>query len=243
MLSRLRSRSRAFITVLITAALALGAGPGCNPEPPKPKDRWVATRDNNVAIDWDKVNTAYKEADGPADLERRINEIYDGEQLISVSVHDVDDKTQVVTGFFDKNSDGQVAETEKIFTIQRDLKPDGTGQYQTHGHGAYAGYASPMMGIMTGMLMGSMMSSMFAPRYAPMYTTPYTTSAARHAELRNTRAGYRAQNPERYNKASQTGRKYGGTAGDSRQPPRSRGGSRFGIRRPATAPRPARLVA
>jgi hypothetical protein len=232
------SRSRALIAVLITAVVALGAGPGCGVEAPKGKERWVATQDTTVAIDWVKVNTAYKEADGPADLERRINEIYDGEQLISISVQDVDDRTQVVTGFFDKNSDGQVAEGEKIFTIQRDLKPDGNGQYQTHGHGAYAGYASPMMGIMTGMLMGSMMSSMFA---APIYRTAYTTSAARQGELRNQRAGYRAQNPGRYNKSSQTGRKYGGTKGTSKQPARSRGGSRFGIRRAAGAPRPRRL--
>ncbi|KAB2898097.1 MAG: hypothetical protein F9K40_11830 [Kofleriaceae bacterium] len=237
------SRSRTLIFVLITAVIALGAGPGCGVEAPKGKERWAATHDTTVDIDWDKVNTAYKEADGPADLERRINEIYEGEQLISVSVQDLDEKTQVVTGFFDKNSDGQVAEGEKIFTIQRDLKPDGTGQYQTHGHGAYAGYASPMMGIMTGMLMGSMMSSMFAPRYVPMYTTPYTTSSARTAELRNQRAGYRAQHPERYNKSSQTGRKYGGTSGSKSQPPSARGGSRFGVRREAAAPRPRRLAA
>ncbi|HUQ06314.1 MAG TPA: hypothetical protein VM261_27615 [Kofleriaceae bacterium] len=236
------SRSRSLIVVLVSALVALGAGSGCM-EQPAGKDRWVTTQDTTVNIDWDKVNTAYKEADGPADLERRINEIYEGDQLISISVQDLDDKTQVVTGFFDKDTNGQVAEGEKIFTIQRDLKPDGSGQYQTHGHGAYAGYASPVMGIMTGMLMGSMMSSMFAPRYVPMYTTPYTTSAARTGELRNHRAGYRAQHPERYSKPSQTGRKYGGATGTSKQPPRMRGGSRFGVRRASGAARPRRLEA
>jgi len=233
-------RSKLVAAALVASFLALGAG--CGVEAPKGKDRWVATQNTTVDIDWDKVNDAYKQADGPADLERRINEIYTGDELISIAVQDLDDKTQVVTGFFDKNTDGQIAEAEKIFTIQRDLKPDGAGQYQTQGHGAYAGYASPMFGIMTGMLMGSMMSSMFMPSYVPMYQTPYTTSAARHAQLHNQRAGYRAQNPARFSKPSQTGRTYGGSSSTSSKPARSRGGSRFGVRRGA-AVRPRQLAA
>lgn len=234
------SRSK-FLAAALVAVLAVG-GPACV-EKPEGKDRWVTTQNTTVDIDWDKVNEAYKAADGPADLERRINEIYTGDELISVAVQDLDDKTQVVTGFFDKNTDGQVADGEKIFTIQRDLKPDGSGQYHTQGHGAYAGYASPMFGIMTGMLMGSMMSSMFMPSYVPMYRTPYTTSAARHAELRNQRSGYRAANPERFSKASKTGRKYGGSSSTGSKPARSRGGSRFGVRRVRTGARPPRLAA
>lgn len=236
------SRSK-LLAAALAAVLAIG-GTACVEKPEsKDKDRWVATHNTTVAMDWDKLNEAYKLADGPADLERRVNEIYAGEELISIAVQDLDDKTQVVTGFFDKNTDGQVAESEKIFTIQRDLKPDGGGQYQTQGYGTYAGYHSPVMGIMTGMLMGSMMSSMFMPRYVPMYTTPYTTSSARHNELRNQRSSYRSQHPERYTKASQTGRKYGGSSSSGSKPARSRGGSRFGVRRAPTAAAPVRLTA
>lgn len=237
------SRSKVFASALAVAVLALAAGPGCGVEPPKGKERWVTTQNTTVDLDWDKVNEAYKAADGPADLERRINEIYAGDEVISIAVQDLDDKTQVVTGFFDKNQDGQVAEPEKIFTIQRDLKPDGTGQYQTHGYGPYAGYASPMMGIMTGMLMGSMLSSMFMPTYVPMYTTPYTTSSARHGDLRSQRASYRAQHPERFSKASKTGRTYGGSSSTRGAPARSRGGSRFGRRGGTAGARPRRLAA
>jgi hypothetical protein len=221
--------------IVLALAVAAAATAACNPRRDG-TDRWTTTENTNVKIDWDKVNDAYKQAEGAADLERRINEIYEGDEVVSIAVHDVDAKTQVVTGFFDKNTDGQVDEPEKIFTITRVITGAGEGQYQTAGYGHYGGYASPMFGIMSGMLMGSMLSSMMMPTYVPMYTHPYTTSAARHGELRGQRSSYRAQYPERFAKRSQTGRSYGGSSGTKRSPPRSRGGSRFGGRA-STLPR------
>lgn len=224
----------------VLAGTLLGGTAACM-DRKETRDRWATTENTNVKIDWDKVNEAYKAANGPEDLEKRVNEIYEGDEIISVAVHDVDAKTQVVTGFFDKNVDGKVDEPEKIFTIQRTLTGEGTGQYQTQGYGHYAGYHSPMLSIATGMLMGSMMASMFMPSYVPVYTQPYTTNSARHADLRNQRAGYRAANPERFAKPSRTGRSYGGTSGTRSSPPRVRGGGRFGGR-PATPGR-VRLAA
>ena len=219
-------------TKLLAIALAsamLGGTVGCA-KPPERSDRWATTENTNVKIDWDKVNEAYKAAEGPADLEKRINEIYEGSEIISISVHDTDDKTQVVTGFFDKNTDGQVGDDEKIFTIQRSLTGEGQGQYQTQGYGYYGGYHSPMMSIVSGMLMGSMMASMMSPRYVPIHTQPYVTSAGRHAELRGQRTSYRAANPARFSRPSQTGKSYGGSKGGGGAPARTRGGSRFGGR-------------
>jgi hypothetical protein len=220
------TRTRLLAIALATAML--GSTAACNVPKPEATERWTTTENTNVAIDWDKVNEAYKAADGPADLERRVNEIYGGSEVISISVHDVDDKTQVVTGFFDRDTDGKVADGEKIFTIQRSITGEGQGQYQTTGYGSYAGYHSPMMSIMTGMMVGSMMSSMFSPRYVPMYSQPYTTAPARHAELRTQRTSYRAANPGRFARPSQTGRSYGGSKRTRTSPGFSRGGSRFG---------------
>ena len=107
-----------------------------------------------------------------------MNEIYEGDEVISVSVQDLPGNAQVVTGFFDKDKSGTVQEDEKIFTIKRNVTGEGTGQYQTQGHGAYGYYHSPMMGIFTGMLMGSMISNAFQPNYVPMYQQPYTTPAS-----------------------------------------------------------------
>ncbi len=222
------NRTRMFATLL---ALSLAAGAtACTSDKPR-TERWATTENTNVKIDWDKVNEAYKQANGPDDLEKRINEIYEGDELISVSVADLDGKTQVVTGFFDKDSDGKVSEPEKIFTIQRQLTAEGQAQVQTTGYGHYYGYTSPMMSIASGMILGSMMSSMFMPSYMPMYSQPYTTSASRRSELSSQRQGYRASNPQRFSKPSQTtGRSYGGGGSYKSSPARSRGGSRFGVR-------------
>ena len=214
----------------VSLAVAVLGGPlGCAPSKPEQTERWATTQNTNVKIDWDKVNEAYKQAEGPADLERRINELYEGDEVISVAVHDQDDKTQVVTGFFDKNTDGKVDEPEKIFTITRVINGEG-GSYQTQGHGYYAGYHSPMMSIVSGMLMGSMLASVMSPRYVPMYSQPYTTSSARAGELRSQRSSYRSAHPERFQRASRSGKSYGGSSGTRSAPSRSRGGSSFGGR-------------
>ena len=223
------------IATLLGVSLITGvAGPGCSSDDRR-NDRWATTENTNVKIDWDKVNEAYRQAEGPEDLERRINEIYEGNEVISVSVQDLDDKTQVVTGFFDKDHDGKVSDPEKIFTIKRDLKGS-EAQYQTQGYGPqYGYYSSPFYSIASGMLMGAMLSNMFRPSYVPVYTTAYTTSAARVSQLDSHRSSYRAANPSRFSKPSQTGRSYGGGkavggksfGGGST----SRGGSRFGVAR------------
>jgi hypothetical protein len=218
------------LAAVLGLSLTVGAGGiGCSSSSEDSGNkRWATTENTNVKIDWDKVNEAYKLASGPEDLEKRINEIYEGDEIISVSVQDVGDKGQVVTGFFDKDKDGKVSDPEKIFTIKRELK--GTeGQYQTQGHGAYHGYSSPFMGIASGMLMGAMISHMFMPSYMPMYGTPYTTSAARASQISSNRSSYRAANPARFSKPSQSGRAYGGGKSTSSGAGRSRGGSRFGV--------------
>jgi hypothetical protein len=219
-------------TLAVTLVLALMPMAGCS-DRETGNARWATTENTNVAIDWDKVNEAYKAAEGPEDLEKRINEIYQGDEVVSISVHDVDAKVQEVTGFFDKNASGAVDEGEKIFTIKREILGDGQAQMQTAGYGAYGGYHSPMLSIVTGMMLGSMMSRAFMPGYAPMYSQPYRTSPGRAGELRSTRSA-------RASKPSTTGKSYGGGGSRSRAP---RGGGRFGVRRGARCTRPSHLVA
>jgi hypothetical protein len=224
-------KDKLLATVLGVSLIAGAGGAGCSSDDRR-SERWATTENTNVQIDWDKVNEAYKQADGPEDFERRVNEIYEGNEIISVAVQDHDDKTQVVTGFFDKDKDGKVSDPEKIFTIKRDLKgPE--AQYQMQGYGPYYGYTSPLFSIASGMLMGAMLSNMFRPSYVPMYTTPYITSSARASQLGSHRMSYRAQNPARFSKPSQTGRTYGGvkSTGGSKSFGGSRGGTRFGTAR------------
>ena len=236
------------LAAVLIAALPLGvASVGCNASGPSAErnERWATTENTNVAIDWDKVNEAYKLAEGPEDFERRVNEIYGGSEIISVSVADLDDKTQLVTGFFDKNANGAVDEAEKIFTIRRQLTNESSAQYQTVGYGPYYGYHSPFLSIASGMMMGSMMSRMFTPGYVPMYQQPYTTSGARIAEVHQSRSSYRAANPSQFQR-SQSGRTYNRPSTTTRTTkgagasPGFRGGGKFGV---ATKGRAVRLDA
>ena len=231
------------LPAVLSASLVAGAGTGCLSERGGNK-RWATTENTNIKIDWDKVNEAYKEAEGPEDLERRINEIYEGDEIISISVQDADAKTQVVTGFFDKNTSGAVDEGEKIFTIKRDVTGEGQAQYHTVGHGAYYGYTSPFLSIASGMVIGSMLSSAFSPHYVPVYTQPYTTPPARASSLQGQRSSYRSANPSRFSKPSRTtGRSYGGSPPSGRTGGGMRGGGRFGLQRAGRTTRPARLTA
>lgn len=218
--------------LIAVASLALPLGLvtiGCNPSAER-TERWTSTENTNVPIDWDKVNEAYKLADGPEDLERRVNEIYGGSEVISIAVADLDDKTQLVTGFFDKNTNGAVDEAEKIFTIRRELSGNAAAQYQTVGYGPYYGYHSPLFSIASGMLMGSMMSRMFTPGYAPMYQQPYATPGSRVADMQQTRSSYRAANPSEFQQ-SKSGLTYGRptTTRGPRGEGRYGGGGRFGV--------------
>lgn len=225
--------TRRSLVFALAASVALGGVTACGG--PSGNERWVVTEDTTVDIDWDAVNQAYRDAEGPEDFEQKVNEIYTGEEIISISVRDADDKSQTVTGFFDKNADGKAGDDEKIFTIQRDVVGADKAQYQIAGHGPYAHYHSPMWDIASGMMMGMFLSSMFSPGYRPMYTTPYTTSPARQAALSQHRASYRAANPGKFAKSS-SGRSYGnrGGAWGSSGSGRRRSGGSFGVRRPAT---------
>jgi hypothetical protein len=231
------------LAATLTIALA-GSASGCGTSD-QGTERWATTENTNVKIDWDKVNEAYKQANGPEDLERRINEIYEGDEVISISVTDLDGKTQVVTGFFDKNTNGTVDDPEKIFTIKRDITGEGQAQVQTTGYGPYYGYHSPFFSIVSGMMVGSMLSNMFMPRYVPMYTQPYTTPGTRVGQLAQSRSSYRAANPERFQR-SQSGRTYNRASGTTRSTGRFGGGriggARFGVQRTGRMVRPVRLA-
>ena len=238
-------RTSTIFVATIFGLASLGQTTGCR-DRDDGTDRWVTTENTNVKIDWDKVNEAYKLAEGPEDFEKRVNEIYEGDEVVSVAVQDLDASQQVVTGFFDQNTDGKIDDSEKIFTIKRTVTGEGAAQYETEGHGAaYGSYHSPMLSIVSGMMLGSMLSSAFRPNYVPVYTQAYTTSAQRAGSLHAERSSYRAANPSRFSKpkASGSGKRYGGGSKGGRSGGGRSGGGRFGIRRAGRRARPQRLEA
>lgn len=247
--SKLRGVSLVAVTALLLAAPACGGGSSS-----RGNDRWVTTQDTTVDIDWDAIGKAYKSAEGPEDFENKVNEIYTGSEIISVAVHDTDAKTQEIVGFFDRDTDGKVADSEKIFTLKRNIVDGNAAEYQIRGHGGYSSYHSPMWTILAGAATGYMLARVFSPSYSPAYSQRYVTPTSRHAALTSHRDGYRQKNPTKFNntsKSSKTGKSYGkkgGGFGGGRSSPaprrptsRPRGGGRFGVTR--RAPRRIRLEA
>jgi hypothetical protein len=119
--------ARRSLVVALAATVALGSVTACGG--PSGNDRWVVTENTTVEIDWDAINQAYKDAEGPEDFEtegqRDLRRRRDHQRVGP----DLDDKSQVVTGFFDKNEDGKVDEGEQVFTIQRDIVGPDKAQY------------------------------------------------------------------------------------------------------------------
>jgi hypothetical protein len=237
------------LAAALAVVVGLGSAVGCDTSPPggQKTERWVTTENTNVPLNWDKVNEAYKQAQGPEDLERRVNEIYEGDEIISISVKDVDDKNQVVTGFFDKNQNGSVDDGEKIFTIQRQITGEGQAQVQTVGYGPYYGYHSPFFSVVSGMVVGSMLANALTPGYRPIYVQGYTTPPSRTDALAQSRSAYRAQNPSQFQR-SKSGRTYNAPSSKSRPVGRTGGGGRvgggrFGLARAGRTVRPPRLAA
>jgi hypothetical protein len=227
---------RSISLTALTVGLAVTALAGCSQD--RGNDRWATTANTTVDIDWDKVQEAYRTAEGPQDFENKINELYEGDELISVAVQDKDEKSQEVTGFFDRNSNGQVEEPEKVFVISRGVVDQNQAQYAVQGYGPYAGYHhTSMWDIAGGMMIGSMLANALMPGYRPMYATPYTTSPTRLGQLNSYRSDYRAKNPSRFTtrgRTSTSGRTYGTTgrswgSSGSRTGGRSFGGGRFGV--------------
>lgn len=230
-------KTRSISIIALAAMLAGTALAGCTRD--QGNERWATTSNTNVDIDWDKIQEAYRDANGPEDFEQRVNEIYEGDEIISVAVADKDAKTQVVTGFFDKNANGKVEEEEKVFELQRDIVGEKQAQYSARGYGYYSGYHhTTMWDIAGGVMMGSMLANAFSPGYRPVYVTPYTTSTSRLSNIRSHRTDYRAKNPSRFSrpgKASGSGRSYGsrgkswGTRSSGSSGRRSFGGGGFGL--------------
>jgi hypothetical protein len=252
---------------VVASVLAL-AIPGCTAHthttetvttvPSESIERWPegttsgSTAENETQLDFNKVNEAYREADSPEDFEKRVNEIYEGDEIISIAVEDQDEQHQTVTGFIDRNQNGSVDEGEKIFAIKRtpteatagttttETTVSQTAEYVTTGYGPYAYYTSPYYPLAwgTGLAVGAMAAMAWrGAAYAPYR---YATSAARVGALNTYRGGYRAANPQRFQNAGNRQANRSGNAA-ARQGNRSNNaatrqanrGSRSGMSRPS----------
>ena len=127
--------------------------------------QWIETDGAAGRINLDDVRDAYKDAYSDkgfevSQFEQRVNEIYEGDNLVLIKVDRQGDQEVVVSGWEDLNGDKKLDESQddKLFSITQELR-DG-GNYSTQGYGANGYYreSSPFSGFLPGLFLGYLLS-------------------------------------------------------------------------------------
>lgn len=152
-------------------------------------DQWVQTDGAAGRINLDDVHDAYKDAfdkDGfqVSKFEKRVNEIYEGDNIVLIQVEQQGDQV-VVAGWEDLNANKALDTTtdDKLFSITQKLEDNSS--YETRGYGANSYYlnSSPFNGFFTGLLLGNLLSG---------GRTTYVTSPVAYDSLHSSRTAYRS---------------------------------------------------
>lgn len=149
--------------------LLLGAGGmiavACGGKKADAGAQWVETDGAAGRINLDDVQQAYRDAYSDkgfevSQFEQRVNEIYEGDNLVLIKVDRQGDQEVVVSGWEDLNADRRLDESQddKLFSITQELRD--SGNYTTQGHGANGYYhqSSPFSGFLPGLFLGYLLS-------------------------------------------------------------------------------------
>jgi hypothetical protein len=165
----------------VLAASLLVAGPvaaACSSGPSY--EAWAATDGAAGRINLDDVQEAFKDSSSATEFEKRVNEIYEGDNIVLIRAEQ-DGNRLVLEGWEDLNNSGEIDDTEddQIFSI---VNQD--DQNEMRGYGANSYYSSGFGG--GGFLFGYLLGSAFS-RGPYFYSTPST----RVGTIRSDRASYR----------------------------------------------------
>ena len=177
--------------VALSVSAIAGVACGGNKKPAdqgQTADQWVQTDGAAGRINLDDVHDAYKDAfdkDGfqVTKFEQRVNEIYEGDNIVLVRVEQQGDQI-IVSGWEDLNTSKEIddATDDKLFSITQKLEDN--SNYETRGNGANSYYynSSPFGGFFTGLFLGSLLSG---------GRTTYVTSPIAYDGLSSSRSSYR----------------------------------------------------
>lgn len=192
-----------------TAVLAAGSLTGCVEDQ---YASWMNTDGAAGRINMEAVKDALEKCKGVSEFEKRVNEIYEGENIVLIQCKDKGNGQKEISGWEDLDKDKKVtpAKDDKLFSAtvgEKDYKIRGAGVNSHYRHGgAYT---------MTDMLMFHWMMNSF---HSPMYMTPrsnvtiinnHRSSYRRSASYNNQRSANKgfqqrakATNPSKYASAS-----------------------------------------
>ncbi|MCD6507730.1 hypothetical protein J7M22_14070 [Candidatus Poribacteria bacterium] len=137
--------------------------------------QWAETKGKASRIDLEAVERAMRESKDVTEFERKVNEIYQGDELVLIEVKNISRDLQEVSGYADVNDNGQIDDQdEKLFTFRRRNTPDGGADYTMIGYGPNYGYYHT--GHLTETLLNTwlLLRILDTPRYTtiPYYHTP-----------------------------------------------------------------------
>lgn len=163
------------------SALTLG---GCSSR----SEQWAETSGQAGRINLEAVEEAMKKSKDVSEFEKRVNEIYQGDELVLIEVINGENGEQLISGYADLNDNNKIdyEEDEKLFTFRRWFE-GGNYKGEMRGYGVNSYYYHPYTAgdfFMTWML--------FSALSRPAYAVPvYHTTIADADAIRSYRTSYR----------------------------------------------------
>ncbi len=119
------------ITVFASVGILVGSGAvGCGGSASRQQD-WFVTDIATGRINLDSVKDAFETSKDIGEFEKRVNEIYEGDNLVLIRVEDKEFQ-KIISGFEDLNQSNAIEEAndDKLFSITLEEK-----KYEVYGYG------------------------------------------------------------------------------------------------------------
>jgi hypothetical protein len=152
-------------------------------------EQWAETSGQAGRINLEAVEEAMKKSKDVSEFEKKVNEIYQGDELVLIEVKNEANGEQLVSGYADLNDNKKIdnEEDEKLFTFRR-WSENGAQKGEMKGNGVNS-YYNNLYPSGTNFLMTWML---FSALSRPAYAMPmYQTTIAGADSIRGYRTGYR----------------------------------------------------
>ena len=154
------------------------------------REQWAETSGQAGQINLEAVEEAMKDSKDVSEFEKRVNEIYQGDEMILIEVKN-EGNEQLVSGYadLDNNLEINYDTDEKLFTFRRWFEGNNSNpNYSMRGYGVNSYYYHPYpygSNFLTTYLLISALRR-------PMYSTPiYHTTIIQRQQTRTVRDSYR----------------------------------------------------
>ncbi len=139
-------------------------------------------RASKLNLDVDAVSKAFETAKSPQEFEKKVNEIYTGYEIISISVNNTGKNKQSVVLYIDNNPQNAKTDNgERLLSFNRDFDTESNkSSYTRTGYGSYSHHL-PIYYAATGAL-----------TYWTLPRTLYRTPISSYSTIKRSRTSYRS---------------------------------------------------